>query len=633
MNGPTRKSKRGYLGVVLALGVTLVACGDVADGTGGARAPEIAVTGPFTLSGDGSYTGTVAENRIDIVGTHNGFVERLRYKLNETDWLDANLSETAFDFSVEGLQAGSNTIALRLDGTGGQVEVGVIVVDATTGETVATPDPDGRDLVALTDGNILTFFNSSTPSETDTLFVEGVEGTLLGFDFRPANGLLYALSSTNTLYTVDIGSGVASEVSTLSEAFTGRARSGVDFNPVADRLRITGSNGQNFRVNVDTGEVTLDGELAFVDGDTNAELAQNVTASAYTNSTATTPETTALYNLDASLNALLLQNPPNDGGLTTVGALGADVSAVAGFDIFSGDDGSNVAYATSGGKLYTVDLESGAATLRGTIDDGEGDYQGLAVVMTPREQPVPTPDPNPRGLVALGEGNTLVRFNSANPEDGNVWRAEGVDGTLLGIDVRPATGRLYGLSDTNKLYTINLSTRQATEVGTLTEAFEAGSISGVDFNPAADRLRLTGANGQNFRVDVDTGEVTLDGELAFAESDANAAATPAVTASAYTNSTNTAPETTELYNLDAALDALLEQNPPNDGTLLSVGPVGFDVAEVSGFDIAAGDDGSNAGYVLSGSSLYLIDLETGAGGLIGTLPDGTYRGLAVAAND
>ena len=352
-----------------------------------------------------------------------------------------------------------------------------------------------------------------------------------------------------------------------------------------------------------------------------------------------TPETTALYNLDASLNALLLQDPPNDGGLATVGALGADVSAVAGFDIASGDDGSNVAYAASGGKLYTVDLESGAAILRGTIDDGEGDYQGLAVVLMPRdggdggETPVPTPDPNPRGLVALGEDNTLVRFNSANPGDGNVWQAKGVDGTLLGIDVRPATGKLYGLSDAGKLYTINLSTRRATYVSTLSEPFESGALSGVDFNPVADRLRLTGTNGQNFRVDVDTGTVTLDGELAFAESDANAAATPAVTASAYTNSTRETPTVTALYNLDVALDVLLEQNPPNDGTLLTVGSVGFDVAEVAGFDIATGDDGSNAGYALSGSSLYLIDTEAGASTLIGTLPDGSYRGLAVATNN
>lgn len=634
MNGPTWKMKRGYLGVVLALGMTLAACGNLTGDTDAAQAPEIAVTGPFTVSGDGSYTGTVAANRLDIVGTQNGFVERLRYKLNETDWLDANLSETAFDFSVEGLQAGSNTIALRLDGTGGQVEVGVIVVDATTGgEPDVIPDPDGRDLVALTDGNKLTFFNSSTPSETDTLFVEEIEGTLLGFDFRPANDRLYALSSTNTLYTIDTGSGVATAVSTLSESFTGRARSGIDFNPVADRLRITGSNGQNFRVNVDTGEVTLDGELAFVDGDTNAELAQNVTASAYTNSTATTPETTALYNLDASLNALLEQDPPNDGGLATVGALGADVSAVAGFDIFSGDDGSNVAYAASGGKLYTVDLESGAATLRGTIDDGEGDYQGLAVLMTPRDQPVPTPDPNPRGLVALGEDNTLVQFNSADAGNGDVLSVQGIDGTLLGIDVRPATGQLYGLSDADKLYTIDLSNGRATEASTLSEPFEAGALSGVDFNPVADRLRITGSNGQNFRVDVDTGTVTLDVELAFAEGDPNAAATPAVTASAYTNSTRETPTATALYNLDAALDALLEQNPPNDGVQLTVGSVGFDVAEVAGFDIAAGDDGSNVGYALSGLSLYLIDTETGTSTLIGTLPDGIYRGLAVDAND
>lgn len=652
MNETSQRMKRGYLGIVLTLAVTLAACGDVTGDTGSVtQTPEIGVTGPFEISGDGSYTGSVAENRIDIVGTQNGFVERLRYKLNEIEWLDANLTEAGFDFSVEGLQEGSNTIALRLDGVDGQVKVGVIVVDYTTDgdEPEVTPDPDGRDLVALTDGNMLTFFNSSSPTETDTLFAEGIKGTLLGFDFRPATGELYALSSTNTLYTIDTGSGVATEVSTLSEEFIGRARSGVDFNPVADRLRITGSNGQNFRVDVETGEVTLDGDLAFVEGDTNEGLEQNVTASAYTNSTTTTPETTALYNLDASLNALLEQDPPNDGGLATIGSLGVDVSAVAGFDIFSGDDGSNVAYAASEGQLYTVDLESGSATLRGSINDGEGDYQGLAVMMTLRdddggngdggdngdggEMPTPTPDPDPKGMVALGDDNTLVRFNSANPENGNVWQAEGVDGYLLGIDVRPADGKLYGLSSEDKLYTINLSNRRATEISTLSESFESGALSGFDFNPAADALRITGSDGQNFRVNVDTGEVTLDGELAFAEDDANAAATPAVTASAYTNSTDPAPETTELYSLDASLDALLEQDPPNDGTLQTTGEVAFDVADVAGFDIAAGDDGSNTGYAVSGADLYIIDLETGDSTLVGTLPDGDYQGLAVVSSN
>ena len=298
------------IGFSLTLTAALAACDDLVGTPGGNEgAPEIAVTGPFEVSSDGSYTGTVAEDRIDVVGTQNGAVERLRYKLNEIEWLDATLNEQGFSFTATGLKPGSNTIALRLDGTDGQVKVGVIVVDYTTGgDPEVTPDPDSRELVALTDGNMLTFFNSGTPSETDTLLVEGVEGTLLGFDFRPANGLLYALSSTGTLYTIDVGSGVATAVSELSEDFVARARSGVDFNPVADRLRLTGANGQNFRVNVDTGEVTLDGELAFVAGDTNEGLAPNVTASAYTNSTATTPETTALYNLDASLNALLEQD-------------------------------------------------------------------------------------------------------------------------------------------------------------------------------------------------------------------------------------------------------------------------------------------------------------------------------------
>ena len=56
----------------------------------------------------------------------------------------------------------------------------------------------------------------------------------------------------------------------------------VDFNPVADRLRVMGSDGTSLRVNVDDGKVTVDGSHKYKEGDANAGKTPKVVAGAYT---------------------------------------------------------------------------------------------------------------------------------------------------------------------------------------------------------------------------------------------------------------------------------------------------------------------------------------------------------------
>ncbi len=62
-----------------------------------------------------------------------------------------------------------------------------------------------------------------------------------------------------------------------------------------------------------------------------------------------------------------MQNPPNDGTLVNVVALGLDLAGAAGFDIGGGDNGLNLAALRSGNagpfSLYTVNISTGAATL------------------------------------------------------------------------------------------------------------------------------------------------------------------------------------------------------------------------------------------------------------------------------
>jgi hypothetical protein len=102
-----------------------------------------------------------------------------------------------------------------------------------------------------------------------------------------------------------------------------------------------------------------------------------ITAAAYTNSVAGAA-TTRLLEIDAELDALVVQEPANDGVLRTIGPLGIDFGPLGGFDIVT-EGGKDRAYAASGATLYDVDLESGRARPLGTIGDGSGNMISLAV--------------------------------------------------------------------------------------------------------------------------------------------------------------------------------------------------------------------------------------------------------------
>lgn len=178
---------------------------------------------------------------------------------------------------------------------------------------------------------------------------------------------MYAVSSTGKIYTIDPATGAAVAKATLAAdaadttmPFTAIAGTSfaVDFNPVADRIRVISDTGQNLRINADTGATTTDGAL-------NATgLTPLVTAGAYTNSFAGTT-TTMLLNIESGADTLSLQNPPNDGTLSVVGALGVNVAGDVGFDIAGGANGLALAAlrtsATGASSLYRVNLTSGAA--------------------------------------------------------------------------------------------------------------------------------------------------------------------------------------------------------------------------------------------------------------------------------
>jgi hypothetical protein len=198
---------------------------------------------------------------------------------------------------------------------------------------------------------------------------------------------------------------------------------------------------------------------------------------------------------------------------------------------------------------------------------------------------------------------------------------------LVGIDVRPADKQLYGLTTQGKIVTIDAATGKVTDKSQVSEKLPEGGPVSVDFNPAADRLRIVGADGTSLRVNVDDGKTTVDGSLKYAEADANKGKMPKAGAVAYSNSFAGTKETA-LYDIDVANGVLVKQAPPNDGTLNTIGALGVKLDGGAAFDIVADGKGGNQAWLVSGNRLYLVDLTKGSakqtntiGGLKGKLMD------------
>jgi len=237
-------------------------------------------------------------------------------------------------------------------------------------------------------------------------------------------------------------------------------------------------------------------------------------------------------------------------------------------------------------------------------------------------------------IYALTTTNGLLRFDSATP--GTLQSSVGITGLqtgeeLVGFDLRPATGQLFGLS-TTRMYSINPTTGVATQVGSTGAFTLSGAAFGVDFNPTVDRLRVVSNTGQNLRLNPN------DGTLAGTDTPLNPG-TPSVVGAAYTNSFAGA-TTTTLFDIDSVADNLVTQGglngvpSPNLGQLFPIGPLNFNTSDLVGFDISGLSGIAYASLTAptgTTSSLYTINLNTGAAALVGTIGGGvTIRDITAA---
>jgi hypothetical protein len=246
-------------------------------------------------------------------------------------------------------------------------------------------------------------------------------------------------------------------------------------------------------------------------------------------------------------------------------------------------------------------------------------------------------------LVGITISNKLVKFDTSSP--GVITGVTNISGLQVGeqvqaIDFRAATGELYGVGSSNRLYLIDPVTGVASAVGSF-NPFLNGSFFDVDFNPLTDRLRVVSDARQNLRLNPDTAVALADPNLTYAAGDINGPLNPSIVGIAYTNNFGGAASST-LYGIDWQLDTLVIQADATDdtGRLLTVGPLGVDTTAHVGFDIAPGTGVAYASLTLQGdtvSRLFTINLTTAQAtqlGAIGTVdfirdiavaPVGTFR--------
>ncbi len=232
-------------------------------------------------------------------------------------------------------------------------------------------------------------------------------------------------------------------------------------------------------------------------------------------------------------------------------------------------------------------------------------------------------------IIGLTNDQRLVCFSESLGRVNQIGPVSGLSGdsALIGIDYRVQDGRLYGVGNAGGIYTISTADGSATLVNNLTIALD-GTSFGVDFNPAADRLRIISNTGQNLRHNVNAGGVTInDGVLTYTAPPATPVAALGVTGAAYTNNDLDAATATTLFDIDSTLDQVSIQSPANNGILVSTGRLGVDVAGAAGFDIYSTLQGpatvNNRGFAaLSPVSdglarFYTVSLLTGRVTLVG----------------
>jgi hypothetical protein len=230
--------------------------------------------------------------------------------------------------------------------------------------------------VGLTGARTLVQFDTTAPSSTSTKLITGLQDqdneNLMGMDVRPTTGELYLFTGTGAgvttllrTYKLDPGTATATFVGSSGTPQGGNqvGGTGIDFNPVADRMRVFQAT-LSYRMDPNTGALSFNDTPPSDDGVTGVAYDRNAAGSTLT----------TLYGIDTfsanndhlvTVGGIDGTPSPNTGQVNDVGPLGFNLTAQdAGFDISP----SGVAYASflpnpGVAGLFTINLQTGAATL------------------------------------------------------------------------------------------------------------------------------------------------------------------------------------------------------------------------------------------------------------------------------
>jgi len=503
-------------------------------------------------------------------------------------------------------------------------------------------------VVGLTVTNRLVFFDSNAPVAVAAyVSITGLQPgeQVLAVDFRPLTGQIYALGSASHLYTIDPVTGAATPVG--SGSFTpslSGVEFGFDFDPTTDRLRIVSSNGQNLRLDPNTGAVVaVDAPLVFAAGESEAGMTPDITGAAYTNNFRTAT-TATLYAIDwrrGQLQRIGSSNgspvSPNSGQVFTVGTLGTgfQITEMVGFDIAANGGTAYAALrsadALSGSFFYTVNLSTGQPMQQGLIGGGEF-VRDVTVIDRAVD------------LLAITASNKLLRFNSSAPgtiiNSVAITNLQSANEKIIGMDYLP-DGSLCFVTDPNSVYVLDATTGVAHYLGQFMVSVLNGTEFGLTTTPQGYLQAVSDAD-QNLLINPYTAIGSAPRTpLAYAAGDRHTGQDPNVVGAAFTHGE---PAPTTMFDIDSNLDILVRQgaadgNPLSfeSGQLFTVGSLGVNTTSVVGLDIEqtpllcpCNSTTLRTGVAFASltepgdtvSKLYSIDLKTGIARLQGTIGGG-----------
>jgi 2',3'-cyclic-nucleotide 2'-phosphodiesterase (5'-nucleotidase family) len=341
-----------------------------------------------------------------------------------------------------------------------RVALAALAVGAGAGATAAPAAAENAIAVSSFAPQRVVQFDTASPSTlTSNVPVSGLRRKELiqAVDYRPASGQVLATTSQNRLVELDPVSGAVTAVDAddVPELAGATDAVGFDVNPTVDRLRYVNGQQKNLRIasgSTPQATVTTDSALQFATGDRFAGQDPQIGAEAYTTNVAGATST-ELFGIDTARNVLVRQSPPNDGTLSTIGAIGVNTTSEAGFDI-SGATGTAFATLTPSSprvsNLYLVNLTTGAATPVGAIGAGAR-YRSFAIVPARDANEIDVEvlfnnDPESRlrrfadtgtGANYGGAARHVALFKAlANQASGSdaLFRLNGGDNVLAGVD-------------------------------------------------------------------------------------------------------------------------------------------------------------------------------------------------------